>query len=444
MWNITYDLNRLIPPQKSGYEFVKTIKLYIPYKEIGLKTLVRKEQPLPFFYEIILKLVDCKCNEIFNISELTGVEEEILNDVVGEMSRLELIYIKSNIITLTPKGREALNNLKKTVIEKEELNRIYINSITGEIKDLERTYKKPAYKNPCLDEIIRITDEFITNHFNDFNEYYQKRQEDYEVKEQHNNIKNEIYQIIGKEYEKLCYHEEKAFVYKNIRDNDLLYECENDPENIYGNTLAKQIYDCTGARNFLVAPFHCAKYLDMKVVIDKEKQENTEKLIQVIENNTTLGKKNKEEIEEYYFVDRYLLEKEYCDILSSIKNIKPSEIVISSGNLSEILDHNAIAALQASLDNTKVSIICDANENRISQLKSKVINHKQKKRNRIHWVERENINQTNIILYPQCAINIKYFPIPVGKDYLIQEVAEITFEKEKIQAQKDSLFVYVK
>lgn len=444
MWNINYDLNRLIPPKKSGYEFVKMINLYIPYKEIGLKTLVRKEQPLPFFYEIILKLIDSKCNEIFNISELTGVEEEILNDVVGEMSRLELVYIYSGIITLTPKGREALNDLKKTVIEKEEINRIYINSITGEIKDLEHTYKKPAYKSPCLDEVIKITDEFITNHFNDFNEYYQKRQEDYEVKGQHNNIKNEIYQIIGKEYEKLCYLEEKAFVYENVRDSDLLYECENDPDNIYGNALAKQIYDCTGARNFLDSPFRCGKYLDTEVVIDKEKEENTRKLIQVVEDNVASGKKNTEEIEEYYFVDRYLLEKEYSNLLTSIKNIKPSEILISSGNLSEILDHNTIAALQASLDNTKISIICDASEYRVNQLKSKVINHKQKKKNKIQWVERENINQTNIILYPQCAITIKYLPIPVCKDYLIQEVAEITFEKEKVQEQKDGFYVYVK
>ena len=56
--------------------------------------MVRKEQPLPFFYEIILKLVD-KYNEIHNISELTGVEEEILNDVVGEMSGA--IYYTSRV-----------------------------------------------------------------------------------------------------------------------------------------------------------------------------------------------------------------------------------------------------------------------------------------------------------------------------------------------------------
>jgi len=440
MWNITYDLNRLIPPRKSGYEFIKTIKLYIPYKEIGLKILVRKEQPLPFFYETILKLVDCKCNEIISISELTGVEEEILNDVVGEMSKLDLVYVKSNIITLTPKGRTALNDLKKTVIEREEINRIYINSITGKIEDLEHMYKKPTYKNPCLDEVIRITDEFITSHFNDFNEYYQKRQENYEVKGQSHNIKNEIYQIIGKEYEKLCYLEEKAFVYKNIRDNDLLYECENDPDNVYGSTLAKQIYDCVGAKNFLDTPYHCGKYFNTKVVIDKEKEENTQKLIQVVENNSASGSNNTtKDIEEYYFSDRYLLEKEYGYILTSIKDIRPTEIVISSGNLSEVLDDNVIATLQASLDNAKIYIICDVNENRISKLKSKMLNHKQKKRNRIQWIERENINQTNIILYPRCAINIKYIPITVDKDYLIQEIAEITFDTEKVLQQKNSL-----
>ena len=439
MWNIAYDLNRLIPPIKSGYNFIKSIKLYIPYKEIGLKTLVRKEQPLPFFYEIILKLVDCKYNEIHNISELTGVEEEILNDVVGEMSGSNLLYIKSNIITLTPKGKESLNKLKRTVIEKEELNRIYINAITGEIKDLDRTYKKPDYMCPCLDEKIKITDEFITSHFSDFDEYYQKRQEDYEVKEQHNSIRNEIYQIIGKEYEKLCYIEERAFIYKNIRDNDLLFECENDPENIYGNTLARQIYECTGARSFLVPPFNCGKYLDIQVSIDGEKKEKTEKLVQVLSNNTTLDNKSKEEIEEYYFTDRYLLENEYFDILTSLKNIKPSEVVISSGELSKMLNDEVISALQSIINKTRIYIIYDKNEYKISQLKSKLMNYMKKNRNRIQWIEQENITQTDIVLYPQCLINIKYNPIPVGKDYLIEEVPEIIFDREKIKIQKDGL-----
>jgi hypothetical protein len=36
-------------------------------------------------------------------------------------------------------------------------------------------------------------------------------------------------------------------------------------------------------------------------------------------------------------------------------------------------------------------------------------------------------------------MNIKYNPIPVGKDYLIEEVPEIIFDREKIKIQKDIL-----
>ena len=48
----------------------------------------------------------------------------------------------------------------------------------------------------------------------------------------------------------------------------------------------------------------------------------------------------------------------------------------------------------------------------------------------------KDITESNIILYPQCLINIRYNPIPVGKDYLIQEIPEITFDKELIRFQK--------
>lgn len=208
---------------------------------------------------------------------------------------------------------------------------------------------------------------------------------------------------------------------------------------IYGNTLARQVNNCTGARNFLVAPFKCNKYLNIQLNIDSEKKENTEKLIKVISNNATIDNKNKDEIEECYFVDRYLLENEYYDILNAIKNIKPSEVVISSGKLSKMLNDNVIAALQTIINKNKIFIIYDKSEWNISKLKGSVMNYMQNKRNRIQWIEQDSITQTNILLYPQCLINIKYNPISVGNDYLIQEIAEITFERERIQKKKYEL-----
>ena len=72
-------------------------------------------------------------------------------------------------------------------------------------------------------------------------------------------------------------------------------------------------------------------------------------------------------------------------------------------------------------------------------LNRKLMNYMKKNRNRIQWIEQENIIQTDIVLYPQCLMNIKYNPIPVGKDYLIEEVPEIIFDREKIKIQKDIL-----
>lgn len=438
MWDITYNIKKMIPPQKSGYNFLKTIKLFIPYKEIGLNILARKEQPLPFFYEIILKLVDCKYNEILSISNITGVEEEIIIDVIGEMSINNLIYIKADLITLTPAGKLALNDLKKNVIEKELINNIYINSITGKIEDLNKIYKKPQFRSPCLDGKIKITDEFITGNFNNFNEYYQKRQEDYDTKGQGVIAKNEIYQIIDEEYENLCYIEETAHIYINVRDNDLSYQCKNDVDNIYGTNLARQINNSTGARNFLDNRFKCEKYLNENIVIDEEKRQNTEMLIKLVESND-FNKNLNEEVYKHYFTDRYLLEKEYLEILLLIKAIKPSEIIISSGVLNEIINHNVIVGLHEALDYAKIFIISDCEERNIAKFKNTIMDAKKKRKNNIQWVSSSDVKETNILLYPKCGINIKYKPIPVGKDFLIHEIADITFNSQKIGEKKEQL-----
>jgi len=439
MWSISYDLKRLIPPQKVGYEFIKPFKLYIPYKEIGLKVLVRKEQPLPFFYEIILKLIDCKCNEISHISELTGVEQEILNDVVGEMCRLNYAHIKSNTIILTPKGKEALNSLKNTLIEKEEINKIFINAITGKIDDLDFFHSRPDKNCPCLDEIVKINEDFINNNFNSLNDYYQKRQEEWEVKNFTTNTKNEIYEITGIEYEKLCYLEKKAYVYRNIRDNDLVFECENDIDNRYGILYSKQISNSTGARNLLVNKFEAEKYLPNSFIRDDEKEQVTQKLIALIKTANLTNKRDYEEVESSYFTDRYLLDSEYIEILSSIKHIRPTEIIISSGNLSSILNHNIIAGLHINLDRSNVIIISNSNEWGIKSIKDNFLNTKHKRKDRLQWYDRNDIKQTDIILGQQCAIKINYIPISVGKDYLIREVGEIIFDIKEVQQRKEQL-----
>lgn len=442
MWNITYDLKKLINPEKVGYEFITSLKLYIPHKEIGLRLLIRKEQQLPFFYEVILRLVECKYNKIVNISELMGIEEEILIDIIAEMSRMELIYPKSDQISLTPKGQIAIKDLKNIVIEKEEMNRIYVNSITGKIVELDRVYKRPSNNNPCLKEVVKVTDEYISDHFINLNELYQRRQEIFGVRNSNINMKNEIYQILGKEYEKLCYSEKVAHIYRNTRDNDLIYECEGDQEGIYGNMFSKHITNYIGTRSFLKRYKDINKYLGNGISIDKEKEINTNKLIEFIKDNSISYKNEPEKLDEYFFVDRYMLYKEYNSVLLSIKSIKPTEVIISSGCLRSILDHNVIANIQGSLDNSKIIIVSDKSEWKVDEIKSKTLNYNHKKRNNIRWIESEAIKQTNIVIYPHCAITVNYIPISIGRDYLIREVAEITFNIDKIEEIKNNIFVH--
>lgn len=438
MWEINYDLKKLIPPKKEECRYLKSIKLFIPYKEIGLQVLVRKELELSLFFETILKLIDAQFYNITEISDLIGVNEDIIYDVVGEMSRNELIYLKSNTILLTPKGKDTLKNLIEIKIEKENINRIYINSITGEIMDLENVVKRPTEDNPCLDEVIKIDDEFIYKSFNKFNDFYLNKQEVYNTTRYESNSKKEIYQIVKKEYENLCYAEKTMFIYENTRDKDLIFECKDDSENLYGTIFSKQINKSTGVRRFLKNPLYVRKYFANELALDRldeEKDKNTNLLIE----NVLSKKDSNEAIEQYYFKDRYLLDKEYNQILLALKNIKPYEIVIVSGNLESILNYNVIATLQILLDRCKVRIVADEEEYNIDKLKNRVMNHKQKKKNEIKWSFSKNINTTKILLYPYAYIIIDYVPIKLFDDYFIGEVSEITFDEKKVKEQREIL-----
>ena len=195
----TYELKNMIC-EKSGYEYIASKKLYIPIEEIGLNILIRKQQQLLFFYEIILKLISNGISYIKQISDITGVEEDILNDVVADMSVEQLIYPIGTDLKLTSSGKEALNKLMQEVIEKESLRKIYIDCITGEIYESINVIDKRKRNNPWLENEINIDDEFILKKFNEFNKIYKERQEEYSVDTLGIVKRKEIYQILNKEY----------------------------------------------------------------------------------------------------------------------------------------------------------------------------------------------------------------------------------------------------
>jgi hypothetical protein len=65
----------------------------------------------------------------------------------------------------------------------------------------------------------------------------------------------------------------------------------------------------------------------------------------VLSNYLSGGKVDLSELEELYFTDRFLFEKEYYEILLALKQIRPTEIIIASSELSSILDHNTLMVM---------------------------------------------------------------------------------------------------
>ncbi|MEK4059047.1 MULTISPECIES: hypothetical protein [unclassified Paenibacillus] len=434
-------MSNYIPLEKKGYEFIKTIDLFIPHIEIGLNVLVRIEQQISFFAEVILKLIDSKCSSIANISEITGVEEEIINDVVGGMSNADLIYIRSGTLILAPQGSEAIKTLKETKIEKDEVNKIFINAITGDIVELNNPFKRPNLGNPCLDKKIKINEEFLNEHFIAFNEYYQKRRDELEISDYSGIAKSEIYQILSVEYEKLCYSFKKVFIYKDLKDNDLIFECENDKDNIYANTLADQLHFSTGARNFLKNKFEMEKYKKSLTSLDVDRNKNSQQLIDFINSENYKKGISAEPFDNVYFTKRYLFQNELNAILNSLKNIKPIEVCISSFNCMDILNDTVLSSLQNAINNmnTKLTVIIEKNDKQKNGMKNKVL-QLTKKEKMIDWIERDSIKNNLILLFPYCLIEMNYILTKIGNDYLVKEISNITFDKQEI----DKAFDFVK
>lgn len=431
---ITYDLKEMIS-EKSGYEYIASKKLYIPIEEIGLNVLIRKQQQLLFFYEIILKLISNGITYINQISEITGVEEEILNDVVADMSVEQLVYPIGGNLKLTIIGKQALSKLMQEVIEKDFFNKIFVDCITGKIYDSINIVDRRKHNNPWLEKEINIDNEFIMKKFNEFNRVYMERQEEYNTDTLGIVKYKEIYQIIKKEYGTISYLEKNIKVFRNESDNSFIFETGSDEDNDYILSFRKQLENRFGANEIFVNQRNFPKNINTNFVECREKIVNLNNLTESIKNS------NEEDIEKYYEKDRYLYIGELEKILLNIKKISPSKIVISSKCLREILNNDVIQILNSILDRTEVTILADKAEWKIEDLKLNMLNKKNNKKNNIQWKYSNNeLNKDIVILYPYCII--ERFKVPIKYDeqkYILKDVATISCEIKNIDLMLNSI-----
>lgn len=427
---VKYDLENMVHI-KNGYEYITSKMLYIPIEEIGFKILVRKQQELVFFYEIILKLIKSNISDIKQISEITGIEEEILYDVIADMSVERLIHVIGTTLKLTVKGNEALQQLIQETIEKENLRKIYIDGITGEVFGDIKLVENIKKNNPWLESKVTVDEELISKNFNQFNNVYKERQEEYNIENSGLVRVKEIYQILEKEYGRTLYLEKKINIFKNLSDNSITFETGDEQDESYIISFREQIENSKfGAREFLIDEKKFKKNVKMNFVEDENKKSNSILL------NDAISEMNDENIDKYYGKERYLFNDELNQILLNIKNVKPSKIIISSKVLWEILSNDVIEVLCMILDRAEIVILADKEEWKIQELEKKVLNKKTNKKNKIIWKYKNNLSEDKIILYPYATINRFFVPISYdNKSFILKEIGEISFEKCKIDSE---------
>lgn len=422
MWNLKNNIRELIIPSITGHDFICKTSLYIPFKHIGINALVRKEIPLPLEEEMILKLLKLKYKKICDISQFMGIEEDILGHILGEMSLKELIYVKGDIITITPKGENTLKKLFQVIIRQETIS-LVLDGISGEFSNEQNGKNKIPRGCPCLDTNIIIDQDFLEKNISDIEKQYIDIQSAYnENTAMVSN--NQIYQLIDLDYENTVYIEKKLLVYKNSKDDDFSFEISSN-EN-YVAEVRKQITYSSGMKPLLRSKKDVEKYLSNSNDLDSVLQENFDKLNVAIRENCT-------DIDDLYFKNRLMLDKEYIEILLQIKDIKPQKLYISSSALDAVCTGTVMPGLYNFCDKIPMCIVYDENDYK-SKMSAKNISSAKKK---INLINDSELIKTQIILYPHCVINIEYVPHFIDGSYILQEIPTIYFDEDIIERESN-------
>ncbi len=395
MKNLIDDIKRHTPRPISGYRYLKTQKIYIPFTKITIECLTRKVSILNLFFESILKLIDISVNDINEIARILGVPYSVVKEAVVDMVGVNYIYASENTLGITTKGANALKTRQRIDIQKTYLKDIIVDMITGSVYDgdsvkVSNTHKRDVF----LEGVIQIDNSFLDSHFREINEVYQLQQKNKSVFSS-GAITNELYKTIGISYSELHYVENEVYMYKSESSDELMFVFSTDNNDRYKNKFYNQLKDeCRPCQEyFFETNRDLVKKIQSKPIMFEptaiSHTENINKLL--FDDNTP------EEVKIGAFTQRrYALnDREYLSYLYSSRASKYSNIFICSDNMSGILSHTFCSQLNVLANKIPVYIIYDKNERNIE----KSLNYFFKNPNSyLHLVQSEEIEE-NLICY---------------------------------------------
>ena len=417
-------LKKSIPPQISGYKYLKKVKIYIPILEIGLSILEKQEVKLSFVFETVLSLVSYDIHDIEMIQKVLGLDKEILKEIISQMAIEDLVSISEMQITLAPKGSNALHEHKKNLVVKSQLNKIFINRISGKLSDeIPYLLDKIETSEICLDSIITPTIEKLRGNHKEIDKIYYRQQE---RSSSYNELrKSSLYRILDIIYDNFRYMEKYAFIYLNEKDGSLLSIFNDDEDSLYATTLNNQIdKNIDSVMNMF--KYKSNKNYAKTIIHESEMKIGLEELIKSIQSRDY--DHNSEHANKNYYSSRYLLENEVDDFISSINHYKPKTIYIISGYLHQLFRvHSLIDAIHT--NKCEVIIQYSSNESNIENfivwLKREINGHD------VKFVPVDNdtlIDYSAIICDPGFRIDINYEEVAINQHrVLFIEHSAITF-----------------
>ena len=425
-------LEKYMPPDNPGYQFVKRTVSYIPVREVGLSVLVRKNQSISFVYETVLKFLQIGINDIPQLCTTLGLDVDVFKEIISKMAVEDLIYVSENQMGVTKKGSEALKNLTKVTIEKVQLNRIFVNLVTGELylNEPAGLKQRPLPSSMYLDETVDINISYFRDHFEHIVAIHESSL-----------LSNtlgldsvgtvELYRILDVAYQETRFLPVACFVYAKPSTHEIIFSFDNDKDSVLMSAALMQMKErSNGIDKLFDRPL-----LSPTLENCAELTQRLNALISILDLRNK-SKVSVQEIEEKYYTDRLLLNGEVHDMLIQCDTFKPSSLCLSTPFLRRLSEDNEISYNLMHSRTKDIFIEYNADEYKVEDSVKRLTDQIPNGKN-LHLCPvdgAKKITEDTFIIYPRALIKTYYESIEteIPQKVLYKPTSTITFDKSKI------------
>ena len=431
--SIISDVKRKTPRSFTGYYYLKTQKIFIPFKKITLECHTRRISELNLFFESILSLVNIAVGDVSEIARILGVDYSVVKEAVIDMVSSDYVFPSENTLIMTDKGAEALKSRKQVDIRKTYLTDLLVDMITGEVHGEDLKLVRPQNSDVSLEAVIDLDDSYFDSHFSQINRVYQQQQRDNSDFGE-SAVISELYKIIGIQHSELNYVEDAVSLYRSKTSSELLFDLQWDTNDRYKNELFKQLREtCRPCQeNFFERSRDLVSQLKQSpITIRQDLMEQTEAVRIRLSKEDAV---NEDLINEFSKKRYALFDREYMSYLDYPKDLGYKRLIVSSGHLTGLLTHSFCDQLIALSDNLPVFIIYNKTEYNVERSINYFFRKKKKTSANLHFVPSQTVPDNVICFDSELVIYLNEDVVSAFEKPVLYLLPICEFDKERAKA----------